>query len=50
MMFNIIVGVLAVLAIVVGVFAWKLENGGSEEEEENDEKLEGIADSGKNEK
>lgn len=49
MIFNIVVGVLGVLAIVAGVFAWKLENGSFGEEDETDETLKMAAGQGKDE-
>lgn len=49
MMFNIMVGVLGLLALVAGIFAWKLENGSFGEEDETEGNLEVIVDQRKEE-
>ncbi len=49
MMFNIMVGVLGLLAVVAGIFAWKLENGSFGEEDETEGNLEVIVDQRKEE-
>ena len=49
MIFNIMVGVLGFLAIVAGVFAWKLENGSFGEKEDTDGTLENVTNQGKDE-
>lgn len=49
MIFHIMVGVLGFLAIVAGIFAWKLENGSFGEDTGTDEKLDMAAEQGKNE-
>lgn len=49
MIFNIMVGVLGFLAIVAGVFAWKLENGSFGEEDEIEGNVEVITEHRKDE-
>lgn len=48
MIFNIMVGILGLFAVVVGVFSWKLENG-SFGEEDTDGTLETAMNQGKDE-